>query len=111
MSIISNTAVISNFAATDQLELLQRLFGSLYLSTQVYDEIQNGLEEGYLFYSGIERWIHPFHEDGWLRLIGVSDEAEIGLLHQLPVGLHAGEASCLKPGIMCITYTTLIKAL
>ena len=50
MNVISNTTVISNFAAINQLELLRQLYGTVYLPTEVYAEIQAGLEEGYLFY-------------------------------------------------------------
>lgn len=31
MSVISNTTVISNFASINQLDLLRRLFGALYI--------------------------------------------------------------------------------
>lgn len=51
MSVISNTTVISNFASIGQLDVLRQLFGSLSISTEVYHEIQVGLEEGYRFYS------------------------------------------------------------
>jgi hypothetical protein len=47
MSVIANTTVISNFASINQLDLLRRLFGALYISTEVYEEIRIGLEEGY----------------------------------------------------------------
>lgn len=59
MSVISNTTVISEFASTNQLDLLRRLFGALYISTEVYEEIQIGLEEGYQFYIGIDQMAHP----------------------------------------------------
>lgn len=54
MSVISNTTVLSNFAAIDALDRLQELYSEVYLPTEVYKEIQRGLEEGYAFYSGIE---------------------------------------------------------
>ena len=47
MSVIANTTVISNFASINQLDLLRRLFGALYISTEVYEEIRIGLVEGY----------------------------------------------------------------
>jgi predicted nucleic acid-binding protein len=50
MSIISNTTVLSNFAAIDALEKLRELYDEVYLSTEVYKEIERGLEEGYVFY-------------------------------------------------------------
>ena len=50
MSVIVNTTVISNFASIGQLSLLERLYGVLYVSVEVHQEIQLGLEEGYRFY-------------------------------------------------------------
>jgi predicted nucleic acid-binding protein len=87
--------VISNFASINQLDLLRRLFGALYISTEVYEEIQSGLEEGYQFYAGIDQMTHPFVHDGWIRLTSMADEAEIGLYGGLPSRFHRGEASCL----------------
>jgi predicted nucleic acid-binding protein len=95
MSVISNTTVISNFASINQLDLLRRLFGALYISTEVYEEIRIGLEEGYQFYAGIDQMIHPFVHDGWIRLTSMADQAEIALYGELPSRLHRGEASRL----------------
>ena len=66
MSVISNTTVISNFASIGQLDVLRHLFGSLAISTEVYHEIQVGLEEGYRFYDEIDQLIRPFTHDGWI---------------------------------------------
>jgi predicted nucleic acid-binding protein len=95
MSVISNTTVLANFAAIASLERLQELFGEVFLSTDVYQEIQHGLEEGYTFYSGIEEFLHPLREDGWLRLTSLNSESEMLIFSGLPGQLHAGEASCL----------------
>jgi predicted nucleic acid-binding protein len=95
MSVIANTTVISNFASINQLDLLRRLFGALYISTEVYEEIQVGLEEGYQFYTGIDLIIHPFVHDGWIRLTSMTEEAELGLYGELSSRLHRGETSCL----------------
>jgi predicted nucleic acid-binding protein len=67
----------------------------VFLSTEVYEEIQHGLEEGYTFYSGIEKILHPMAADGWLHLTGLRDEKEVGTFSTMPGRLHAGEASCL----------------
>lgn len=53
MSVISNTTVLSNFAAIDSLHRLQELFEEVFLPTEVYQEVQRGLEEGYAFYSAV----------------------------------------------------------
>lgn len=95
MSVISNTTVLSNFAEIDQLDLLRQLFVHLYLPTQVYEEIQLGLEEGYQFYNNIPKQIYPFSENGWLHLTGLDGENELRDLQKLPSVLHSGEAACL----------------
>jgi predicted nucleic acid-binding protein len=95
MSVISNTTVLSNFAAIDSLGRLRELYGEVFVSTEVYREIQHGLEEGYTFYSGIEDVLHPVAEGGWLRLTSLRNENEVGLFSSMPGRLHAGEASCL----------------
>jgi predicted nucleic acid-binding protein len=95
MSVISNTTVVSNFAAIHSLDRLHELFGEVFLPTEVYQEIQRGLEEGYTFYSGIDEILHPRKEDGWLRLTSLGSEMEILAFSGMPGQLHAGEASCL----------------
>jgi predicted nucleic acid-binding protein len=95
MSIISNTTVLSNFAAIDAPDKLRELYEKVYLSTEVYQEIARGMEEGYLFYAGIDKVLHPMREDGWLRLTSLSDDEEIELFSSMPGRLHAGEASSL----------------
>jgi predicted nucleic acid-binding protein len=95
MSVISNTTVLSNFAAIDALHRLHELFEAVFLPTEVYQEIQRGLEEGYTFYSGVEEVLHPRVENGWLRLTSLKDEGEVLAFSGMPGQLHAGEASCL----------------
>lgn len=95
MSVIANTTVISNYACVARLELLQRLFREIHISTDVYEEIRDGLEEGYSFYAGIEQHIHPMNPHGWIRLTSVSDQDEIDTFAALPRRLHRGEASCI----------------
>ncbi|MCP3959968.1 MAG: DUF3368 domain-containing protein [bacterium] len=95
MSVISNTTVLSNFAGIGALDLLRKLYGEIYLSTDVYQEIQRGLEEGYSFYAGIDAITHPRAEDGWLRLTTLTGQTEVELFSALPSQLHAGEASSL----------------
>ncbi len=95
MSVISNTTVISNFASVGQVDLLQRLYGEISIAVDVYQEIQLGLEEGYEFYSGIDRLVYPTNKDGWLRLTSLADEQEIAIFSNLPSALHQGEASSL----------------
>lgn len=95
MNVIANTTVISNFAIVGRLDLLRDLLGQVYISTDVYAEIQDGLAEGCDFYTDLESFIHPLTQGGWLLLTSPSSDDELRLLGQLPPGLHRGEASCL----------------
>jgi predicted nucleic acid-binding protein len=92
MSIISNTTVISNLSRIGCLDLLRQLYGDVFLSVEVYQEIQRGFEEGYTFYEGIDDIVEP--KDGWLRLTALTGQ-EIEIFSQMPARLHAGEASSL----------------
>ena len=98
MSVVSNTTVISNFAAIGRLDVLEQLFGTLFIPTDVYSEIEAGLEEGYTFYQGIDQLVRPINPSGWLRLTSVSNDREIAALVALPAELHAGERACLVIG-------------
>jgi predicted nucleic acid-binding protein len=95
MRVIVNTTVISNFASIGQLDMLRQLYGALAMSTDVYDEIQAGLEEGYRFYAGLEQWIQPLAEGGWIHLTSLSHEQELRYFRELPARLHRGEMSSL----------------
>jgi predicted nucleic acid-binding protein len=95
MSVISNTTVLSNFAAIDSLHRLHELFEEVFLPTEVYQEVQRGMEEGYAFYSAVDEILHPRAENGWLRLTSLKDEGEVLIFSAMPGQLHAGEASCL----------------
>jgi len=95
MNVISNTTVISNFAAIGQLEILHALYERVFISTDVYAEIQEGLDEGYGFYTGVTGCVVPPATAGWIHLTGLQTEAELCHLGTLPRRLHKGEASCL----------------
>ena len=68
MSVIANTTVISNFGRIGQLALLQRIFGTVYIATEVYREIEDGLAEGYQFYAPIIQLVSAPSTNNWLRL-------------------------------------------
>jgi predicted nucleic acid-binding protein len=95
MSTIANTTVISNFACIGQLKVLHRLYRTVYISLEVYEEIQAGLEEGYMFYAALDQEILPTTESGWIHLTSLTDEQEFRLFGELPAKLHQGEASSL----------------
>ena len=95
MAIIINTTVLSNFATVGQLALLQRRFGTLFLSDAVFKETQTGLMQGYGFYESLMQIVAPFSSDGWLYLTALCDPEEFRLYGQLLGNLHSGEASSL----------------
>ena len=95
METLANTTILSNFASVNKLDLLKQLHGRLYIPTQVYEELLDGLEDGYDFYAGIESQIHPFEQDGWIVVVSLDDDNEIALYQSLLQRLHHGEAACL----------------
>lgn len=95
MNVIANTTVISNLATVGRLDLLRDLLGKVYISTDVYAEIQDGLAEGCDFYAGIGSLIYPLTPSGWLCLTALSSDDELRVFGRLPTALHRGEASCL----------------
>lgn len=96
MSTISNTTVISNFAAIGQMSLLHQVHQQIHISMQVYEEISTGLEEGYMFYSDIKQFVYPFAKTGWIKMATMADDNEFDLFERLPSKLGKGEASCLS---------------
>ena len=94
MSVIANTTVLTNFAAIGQLDLLRQLFSQLYVTSDVYDEVRQGAEEGYSFFADFERYMNPPASDGWILLTPLSAE-ELRTMRQFPAKLHRGETSCL----------------
>lgn len=95
MKTLVNTTVISNLAAVGRLDLLKKLHGRVYIPIEVYEEILNGLEEGYGFYTGIGDQILPLAEGGWIELVSMVKGDELRIFQSLPRGLHHGEAACL----------------
>ena len=83
MKVIANTTVISNFAAVRRLDLLRRLLNEVYISTDVYAEIQDGITEGIRAYDGIDVHIAPFSEDGWLHLVALQGDEELRLFNRM----------------------------
>ncbi len=95
MNVVSNTTVLSNFANVGSVELLRRLFPNFFISVEVYQEIQSGFEEGYLFYDEVLRAIHPAAKDGWIQLTSLTGDEEVEHYLAMPTLLHQGEASSI----------------
>lgn len=49
MKIISNNTVLSNFAYVDRLDLLKGVYGELYISFEIYKEVENGIRHKHFF--------------------------------------------------------------
>ncbi len=96
MPVISNTTVISNFAAVERLGLLKRRFARLHISDQVFEEIKAGLLQGYAFYANLDRQMFPFSETGWLHLTALNTIDEFQTFGRLTTTLNSGESSCLS---------------
>jgi predicted nucleic acid-binding protein len=95
MKVLINSTVLSNFAAVDRLPLLHALYGTVYIAEAVYEEAQDGLEEGYTFLAVLDEFIVPFHPKGWLHLVNMEGEKEFLFYQKVPSKLHRGEAVSL----------------
>jgi len=91
MSRIINNTVLSNFAFADKLDLLRAIFQKAYLTSKVFNEVKDGIRDGYRFQERTKKMVE---EREWLILIEPNPR-ELELYHQLLLRLDAGEASCL----------------
>jgi len=66
MDIILDTTVLSNFASVDALNLIKRLFGVVYTTHEVHEEILRGISRGYQYLEDVDHEM-SFDEAGWLR--------------------------------------------
>ncbi len=95
MSSIANTTVLSNFAAIEYLDMLRVIFPQLYISTDVYAELEDGVLAGYTYLAEIAQHVQVFNPNGWITLTGPISPAEFAQIAALPVYLHRGEASSI----------------
>ncbi|MEK7396586.1 MAG: hypothetical protein AAB116_06580 [Candidatus Poribacteria bacterium] len=91
MSVLANNTVITNLALVNRLDLLEKLFGNVYISSEVYQEIEDGIEYGYNF---LYRTKQIIDEEKWLSVINM-ETPEIKIFSELTKFLHLGEASCI----------------
>jgi len=92
---LTDTTVLSNSAAVGRLDLLQQLFGRIFISNEVFEEVADGRDEGYDFYAAVDEQIYPFNRQGWIELVSMAGDEELRYYHSLPRRLGKGEASCL----------------
>jgi predicted nucleic acid-binding protein len=95
MQLISNNTVLSNFAVIDRLDLLKDVYGKIYISLEVYQEIEGGIRHKHLF----QKRTKQLADSGeWLLVTGLESKEE-ELYAKLIEQLHPGEASCLAIAI------------
>ncbi|MEW6097113.1 MAG: hypothetical protein AB1567_11430 [bacterium] len=76
MEVIINNTVLSNFAYVNRLDLIFSLLGIIYISSEVRQEILNGIEERYDFLKRIEDKISLEDKDGWFKQTTISSREE-----------------------------------
>ena len=96
---IFDTTALSNFAATDRLDMLDmldtRYRGVAFTTVEVADELRRGVKAGYSYLESVLQQVEPINSKGWLRLLVPNSAAEHRLRSQFDQFLDPGEASCL----------------
>jgi predicted nucleic acid-binding protein len=88
MPVLINNTVLSNLAAADCLAYLDALHDKVWVASAVYDEVQQGIAEGYEFLKSIETALD--HQR--LQLVTLENDAELRAYRAMPAKLHSGEA-------------------
>ncbi|MEK7395576.1 MAG: DUF3368 domain-containing protein [Candidatus Poribacteria bacterium] len=91
MSVIANNTVLSNFAVVDRLDFLRQLYGKVYLTPEVFEEVEDGIKSGRLFQ---KRTKQSIKNQEWLFVIELESH-ELSIFVQFAEKLHIGESSCL----------------
>lgn len=93
---IFDTTVLSNFASTGNVHLIEsRYRGVAYTTTEVTDELRRGVKAGYAYLESVIQRIETISAEGWLRIIVPSSPDEHRLRSEFDQSLDPGEASCL----------------
>jgi predicted nucleic acid-binding protein len=97
---IFDTTVLSNLAAVGRLELLEKRYRGIALTTvEVGDELRRGLQAGYGYLESALRQIQSISPGGWLRIAAPESGAEHQLRGEFDLLLDPGEACCLALAI------------
>lgn len=94
MARVINNTVLSNFSLVGRLDILQKLFGKVYVTHEVREEVLRGIEEGYAFLERVETEL-GVGADAWLELVGFDNPEEEQSFREYTRKLGYGEASCL----------------
>lgn len=90
--IIFDCCCLSNFALSDSLFVLKKLYGkSIRISQFVSIEIIRGIQQGHKELGKIQ----DNHKEGWLKEVVLTTQEEKDLYEKLSVSLGAGEASSI----------------
>lgn len=88
--ILVDTNILSTFAKADRLDLLEKLFGEIHISPNVFDEVKRADELGYPHAKKILKWIKKDK-----ILISCIKEDEVELLEDIPTSFGRGERDCM----------------
>ena len=90
--IIFDNCVLSNFALSDSLDIIKRLYASsAYITDFVAAENLTGIQKGH----GRLKDINNAIREGWIEEIALSGDEEKRLFEYLAVSLGFGEASAI----------------
>jgi predicted nucleic acid-binding protein len=89
---IFDNCVFSNFALSDSLDIVKKLYGNeSYVTNYVVAENMKGILKGHLRLSKLKDAL----EDGWLKEITLKSKKEKSLFETLSVSLGVGESSSI----------------
>lgn len=90
--LIFDNCVLSNFALSASLHILKSLYArTAYITDFVAAENTKGVLKGYKGLAGIKEAVN----EGWLREITLSTQAEKALFESLSISMGLGEASSI----------------
>ena len=97
---IFDTTVLSNLAAIGRLDLLEKRYRKMAVTTvEVSDELRRGFQAGYGYLGDALQQIQAISPGGWLRIVAPESEPEHQLRGEFDLLLDPGEASCLALAI------------
>jgi predicted nucleic acid-binding protein len=97
---VFDTTVLSNFASTGRLDLLDtRYRGGAFTTVEVTNELRRGVKAGYSYLEHVLQQIEPVESEGWLRILVPNSAAERRMRSEFDQFLDPGEASCLALAI------------
>ena len=87
--IVVNATVLSNLARVDRLGILKVLYGKIVIPIQVYEEILQGINEGYYFLQTVDKMA----EEGWTVFEAPTSKKGRKCFKELLASVGYGEAA------------------